>query len=196
MIICEPAPAYGKYNYSIPEYLEMEDAATEKHEYYRGEVFAMSGGTVSHSAIGGNIYHSLRGKLNGTPCKPFNSDMRIHIEKNTLFTYPDVSVICGNILTLNDDNQNVLNPTVIFEVLSPTTKRYDLVEKFRLYQDIASLNEYVIVDSERPDVRIWNNTTSNGWLLTVYQNIEESIELQSLNISMTLKEIYESIFDA
>lgn len=85
MIIDEPAVTYRKDKYSIPEYLEMENAATEKHEYYKGEFFAMSGGTISHSTIGGNVYHSLRKRLNGTSCKPFNSDTRIHIEKKHAF---------------------------------------------------------------------------------------------------------------
>ncbi len=115
-------------------------------------------------------------------------------KKNTLFTYPDVSVICGKIETLNDDNQNVLNPTVIFEVLSPSTKGYDLGEKFRLYQDIPTLKEYMVIDSDAVDVRIWSNTKNDSWQLAVYQNIEDAVELQSLNISLPLKEMYESVF--
>ena len=192
MIVEEPAIAYGNEKQSIREYLEMENAATEKHEYYKGEIFAMSGGTVAHSAIGGNIYHSLRKRLNGNPCQPFNSDTRIHIEKNTLFTYPDISVICGDILTLDDDQVNVLNPTVIFEVLSPSTKEYDLGQKFQLYKDIPTLREYIVVDPETANVKAWNND-SGLWQLTEYINLQQVALLQSLDISLPLSEIYEGI---
>lgn len=115
--IREPLPVYNRKKISAEEYLEMEEAATEKHEYYRGEVFAMSGSKVAHNIICGNVFAGLHTKLKGKECKPFNSDQRIHIEANTLFTYPDVSVVCGEVQTLNDDNWNVLNPTIIVEVL-------------------------------------------------------------------------------
>ncbi len=86
----EPAVAYSKNKYTIAEYLEMEEAATEKHEYYQGEIFAMSGTKVSLNIIAGNTFGSLMYKLKGKSCRPFNSDQRIHIEKNTLFTYPEM----------------------------------------------------------------------------------------------------------
>src|SRR5690606_19374434 len=121
----EPAIAYGKQPLSIEEYLEMENAAAEKHEYFRGEVFAMSGAKLAHNKVVGNLYFALRKKLQGKPCQPFGSDLRIHIEANTLFTYPDISIVCGEVKTLNDDEINVLNPATIIEVLSPTTKNYD-----------------------------------------------------------------------
>ncbi len=138
MEIKEPAVDYSKKKYTIEEYLEMESTATEKHEYYQGEIFAMSGPKVSHNIIAGNTFGSLMYKLKGKSCRPFNSDQRIHIEKNTLFTYPHISIICGDIITLNNDDWNILNPTVIIEVLSPSTKNYDRGEKFRLYRDIFS----------------------------------------------------------
>ena len=147
MEVKEPGVAYGKNKYTIAEYLEMEEAATEKHEYYLGEIFAMSGSKVPHNIITSNLNIYLGQKLRGKPCRPFNSDQRIHIEKNTLFTYPDISIICGDIITLNDDDWNVLNPTVIIEVLSPSTKNYDRGEKFKLYRDIVTLKEYILIDS-------------------------------------------------
>ena len=119
MEVREPAIAYGKQKISIAEYLEMENASPEKHEYYKGEVFAMSGAKVPHNIISRNLLVSLGQKLRGNPCQPFNSDQRIHVESNTLFTYPNISIICGDVITLNNDNYNVLNPSVIIEVLSP-----------------------------------------------------------------------------
>src|SRR5690348_5479563 len=93
MEVREPAVAYGKQKFSIAEYLEMEDASAEKNEYYKGEIFAMSGPKVPHNEISGNLYFAFRKKLQGKRCKPYNSDQRIHIESNTLFTYPDISIV-------------------------------------------------------------------------------------------------------
>ncbi|MBA4141366.1 MAG: Uma2 family endonuclease [Segetibacter sp.] len=188
----EPAVAYSKNKYTIAEYLEMEEAATEKHEYYQGEIFAMSGPKVSHNIIAGNTFGSLMYKLKGKACRPFNSDQRIHIEKNTLFTYPDISIICGDIITLNNDDWNILNPTVIIEVLSPSTKNYDRGEKFRLYRDIATLKEYILIDSTSINIEAFYINEHGNWELKEYKSIDETLNLQSVQVSLDLKEIYES----
>ena len=155
MEIKEPAVAYSKQKISIEEYLKMENTSTEKHEYYKGEVFAMSGAKVPHVIISDNILTILKQKLKGKSCKPFGSDLRIHIQSNTLFTYPDISIICGEIITLNDDDYNVLNPAVIIEVLSESTKNYDRGEKFKLYRDIPTLKEYILTDSESMHIEVF-----------------------------------------
>ena len=148
MEVKEPAIAYNQQKISIEAYLEMENAALEKHEYYQGEVFAMSGAKVPHIVITGNFFLDLGNKLKGKKCKPYNNDLRVHIPSNTLFTYPDISIVCGEVLTLNNDEYNVLNPTAIIKVLSKSTKNYDRGEKFKLYRDIKTLKEYILVDSE------------------------------------------------
>ena len=191
MEVEEPAVAYGKNKYTIAEYLEMEEAAIEKHEYYQGEIFAMSGPKVPHNIIAGNTFGSLMYKLRGKSCRPFNSDQRIHIEKNTLFTYPDISIICGDIITLNNDDWNVLNPAVIIEVLSPATKNYDRGEKFKLYRDIATLKEYILIDSESISIEAFYINEHGNWELKEYKSIDETLYLQAIQISLELKEIYE-----
>ncbi|MEO6455299.1 MAG: Uma2 family endonuclease [Ginsengibacter sp.] len=191
MEVKEPAIAYSKNKYTIAEYLQMEEVATEKHEYYQGEIFAMSGPKVSHNIIAGNIFGSLMQELRGKQCRPFNSDQRIHIEKNTLFTYPDISIICGEIITLNNDDWNVLNPTVIIEVLSPSTKNYDRGEKFKLCRDIATLKEYILIDSVSINVEAFYINTDGNWELKEYKNIDETLYMHSIQISLELKEIYE-----
>ena len=103
MEIKEPAIAYSQQKISIEAYLEMENVALEKHEYYKGEVFAMAGAKVPHNAITGNLSGILYNKLKGKKCKHYNSDQRIHIPVNTLFTYPDISIVCGEVVTLNDE---------------------------------------------------------------------------------------------
>lgn len=95
MEIREPLVAYGKRTFTITEYLEMENATVEKSEYYQGEIFAMSRAKLTHNIISRNILIQLGNRLKGKSCQPFNSDFRVHIEKNSLFTYPDLSVVCG-----------------------------------------------------------------------------------------------------
>jgi Uma2 family endonuclease len=191
MEVREPAVAYGKEKISIEDYLQMENTEVVKHEYYQGEIFAMSGAKVPHNKISGNIYATLHAKLKGKKCKPFNSDQRIHIPSNTLFTYPDISIICGEIITLNDDDYNVLNPTVIIEVLSNSTKNYDRGEKFKLYRDIKTLKEYILVDSESIHVEVFRLNENGHWELEEYNALPDSIAIKAIDESIITSEIYD-----
>ena len=187
----EAAIAYEKRKYSIAEYLEMENVATEKHEYYKGEIFAMSGGTFNHGIISGNIYALLWNKLKGKPCRPLNSDIRIYVEKNTLFTYPDVSIVCGDVLWHNDDKINVLNPLVIIEVLSPSTKSYDRGEKFTLYRDIPTLREYILVDSQSINIEAFHINDKGFWELREMKSLPSELYVTSIKEYLDLKDIYD-----
>jgi len=191
MEVREPAIAYSKQKISIEEYLEMENASPEKHEYYQGEVFAMSGAKVPHVIINDNILTALKQKLKGKPCKPFGNDMRIHIEANTLFTYPDISIVCGDIITLNNDEYNVLNPSVLIEVLSKGTKNYDRGDKFKLYREIPTLKEYVLIDSESLSVEIFRLNENKHWELEEYKTDAESFEIKTINTNLSFDEVYE-----
>ena len=191
MEVKEPAIAYSKQKISIEEYLEMENASPEKHEYFKGEVFAMSGAKVPHVIITGNLFAALKQKLKGKPCQPFGNDMRIHIETNTLFTYPDISIVCGDIITLNNDEYNVLNPSVLIEVLSKTTKNYDRGDKFKLYRDIPTLKEYVLVDSESMNVEIFRLNENHHWELEEYNSTAESFEIKTIDTALSFAEVYE-----
>jgi Uma2 family endonuclease len=193
MEINEPAVAYSKQKMSVQEYLELENAADEKHEYYKGEIFAMSGAKVSHVIISDNILTVLKQKLKGKSCKPFGSDLRIHIEANTLFTYPDISIVCGEIITLNNDDYNVLNPTVIIEVLSKSTKNYDRGEKFKLYRDIVTLKEYILVDSESMHIEIFRLNKNDHWELEEYNSPTDAVIIKAINETVFLSEIYDGV---
>lgn len=193
MEIREPIPTYKKDKMSIEDYLEMENAADEKHEYYKGEIFAMSGAKVSHNRITGNLLITLGIRLKGKGCYPFGSDARIHIPSNTLFTYPDISIICGEVITLNNDDFNVLNPTVIIEVLSQSTKNYDRGEKFKLYRDIETLKEYILVDSESIHVEVFRLNESGHWELEEYKTPADSVMIKVLDENVSLSEIYEGV---
>jgi Uma2 family endonuclease len=191
MEVKEPAPAYDKRKYSIEEYLEMEQLADEKHEYYQGEIFAMSGPKVQHNIIAGNIYGPLFNKLKGSKCRPFNSDQRIHIPINTLFTYPDITIICGEVITLNDDQWNILNPSVIIEILSPSTKNYNRGEKFRLYREIKSLKEYILVDSESLLAEAFRINERGHWELEELKGRQNTLLVKTVSVSVSFEDIYE-----
>jgi len=193
MEVKEPAIAYSQQKISIEAYLEMENAALEKHEYYQGEGFGMSGAKVPHNAISGNFFVALMNKLRGKKCKPYNSDQRIHIPSNTLFTYPDISIVCGEVITLNDDEYNVLNPTVIIEVLSKSTKNYDRGEKFKLYRDIPTLKEYILVDSQSIHIEAFRMNKNNHWELEEYNAIDTALEVKAINENILLNEIYDGV---
>jgi Uma2 family endonuclease len=193
MEVNEPAVAFSKQKMSIEEYLEMENASTEKHEYYKGEIFAMGGAKMPHNRISSNLLIALGSKLKGKKCQPYGSDARIHIESNTLFTYPDISIICGEIITLNNDDYNVLNPTVIIEVLSKSTANYDRGEKFKLYRDIAALKEYILVDPERTDIEIFRLNENGHWELEEYRSLADTVIIKSINETILLSDIYDGV---
>ena len=187
----EPAVAYGKYKFTIEEYLQMEEASAEKHEYYQGEIFAMSGAKVPHNIIAVNLIKLLGQKLKDKAWEPFNSDQRIYIPQNSLFTYPDISIICGEIVTLNNDDWNILNPVVIIEVLSKTTKNYDRGDKFKLYRDIATLKEYILIDSETINIKAFRINDGGYWELEEYKKTDNTILIKCIQVSIPVTEIYE-----
>jgi Uma2 family endonuclease len=173
------------------EYLALEDVATIKHEFYQGEIFAMSGGTFNHSLIKDNSFYALRSKLKGKSCHPMGSDMRIS-SPSGLMTYPDVSVFCGR-PELTDKQRTLLNPVVIIEVLSPTTRRYDQGEKFLLYRAITTFRDYLLIDSERIHVQHFHRLENNRWILPEYLELTELINIDSIGETLRLAEIYEGI---
>ncbi len=191
MTLHEPAVAYHKQKMTIEEYLAFEKEAEEKHEYYKGEVFAMSGAKITHNEIVQNTNHALLNYLKGKPCKPYNSDQRVYIEKNSLFTYPDISIFCDSIKTRNNDEWNAINPSVIIEVLSPGTKDYNRGLKFKLYRDIPTLKEYILIDSESINVDAFAINEKGLWELREYKTIAETLLIQTIEMELPLQAIYD-----
>lgn len=192
MEVREPAPAWQKEFYTIPEFLEIENAALEKHEYYKGEIFSMSGAGARHNIISVNILVSLGIALKGKSCRPYGSDMRIHIPGNSLFTYPDISIICGDVITLKEDENTATQPTIIIEILSPSTKNYDRGVKFMLYRDNPALKEYILVDSQSIHVEHFAINKEGLWQLKEYNKPQEEISIETLNVRLLLEDVYEA----
>jgi Uma2 family endonuclease len=191
MEVEEPSHAYQKKFYTIQEYLEMENKVLEKHEYYKGEIFAMSGASARHNIISVNIISALKISLKGKKCRPYGSDMRVNIPENSLFTYPDISIFCGEVITLREDENTAIQPTVIIEILSPSTRNYDRGEKFMLYRAIPSLKEYILVDSESIHVEHFAINKEGLWQLKEHNTSQEKIFIETLDLRLPLKEIYE-----
>ncbi len=179
--------------YTLAEYLEREQTATYKSEFYRGQIFAMSGGTPQHSAVGGNVFASLRGRLRGSPCRPYNSDLKIRIPANGLTTYPDVSVICGELQLDAQAPEAINNPRIIVEVLSKSTESYDRGKKFDLYRQLESLREYILVAQDEPHVERFVRQDDGSWVLTVFKGLASVLELPTLACALPLAEIYEDV---
>jgi len=175
------------------EYLDIERNAIDKHEYYKGEIFAMSGATITHNIISINCSSDLRLKLKGKNCRPYSSDLRIHVKKNSLYTYPDISIICGEIETTDENFDTATNPSVIIEILSKSTRNYDKGGKFTLYRQIESLQEYILIDSEKIMVEKFIRNTDKSWQLTEYENIENSFLIETIDVTMLLSEIYADV---
>lgn len=189
-IVNEAAPAYQKSFYTIAEYLKMEKASDVKHEYFRGEIFAMAGAGNRHNVLFKNMFGQLYMNLMGKPCQPYGSDMRIHIPENTLFTYPDISVICGDFIASPEDEETFILPAVLIEILSPSTKNYDRGEKFKLYRDIPSLKEYILVDSESVNIEVFRLNAGGHWELEEYKTLAENLTINAIAVSITIRDIY------
>ncbi len=174
------------------EYLGIERTATYRSEYFRGEMFAMAGGSPTHSRIKTNVLGELRNRLRGNPCAPYDSDLRIKCPTG-LYTYPDASVICSELEYDDEQKDTVLNPTLLIEVLSKSTEAYDRGKKFDHYRTILSLREYVLVSQEEPMIQQFLRNDDDTWTLTAVAHLNQSIRLRSLGIEVPMMEIYERV---
>lgn len=178
---------------SEAEYLAIERAAEFKSEFYDGEMFAMAGGTMMPSLVGTNLVGEFRNLLKGRSCVPFNADLRLKIEATGLFTYPDLSVICGTPLFAHDSDDTVTNPTLLAEVLSDSTESYDRGTKFDHYKKIPTLREYLIVRQKEPCVEQFIRQPSGVWLLRQATGLEATMAIPSLEVTVALSEVYANV---
>ena len=175
------------------EYLEIERVAVQKSEYYAGEVFLMAGATPNHNRIARNVLTELNSGLRGKSCEAFNSDQRLYIKKNGLYTYPDVMAVCGRIEYDSRDRDSLTNPVLIVEVLSPSTANYDRGGKFELYRDIPSFQEYVLVHQDKVHIEHHRRDEQRRWLLTEFKDVETNLLFETIGISIPLQRIYERV---
>jgi len=172
------------------EYLNLERSLESRNEYFDGELFAMSGGTPLHSQIAASLIQVIGRWLRGGRCVVYTSDLRLKIEATGLFTYPDLSVVCGPIQFAAGTDDTVVNPAVIVEVLSDSTEAYDRGKKFENYRQIPSLREYLLVSQKEPRIEQFVRQPSEQWLLREAAGLEATLALPSLEIQISLEEVF------
>ncbi len=175
------------------EYLRIERAALYRSEYFAGEMFAMAGGSPKHSRLKTNVLSELNVRLKQRPCAAYDSDLRICVKATGLYTYPDASVICGELECDDEHQDTVLNPTVVVEVLSKSTEAYDRGKKFDHYRRLESLQEYLLVSQDGPTLEHFRRNTDGTWTLTVVEGLDRSLDLPVLGITLPLAEVYDKV---
>ena len=182
--------ALPKKKLTPQEYLVIERAADFKSEFFDGEMFAMAGTSKEHSRITVNLTTQFGNALKGRFCEPFSSDLRVKVSANGLYTYPDLTIVCGPVDVEDEQADVLLNPTLIIEVLSPGTERYDRGKKFDLYRELDSLKEYVLVSQDQYRVEQFLRGNGSEWGYRVAFKEDDIVEFPSVGCSIPLKDIY------
>lgn len=164
-----------------------------KHEYYRGRIYAMTGAKEPHNLIASNIIASFHRQLRRKPCRVYPSDMRIKVIRTGLNTYPDVTIVCGPPQFTDAVHDTLINPTVIIEILSASTERYDRGLKFENYRTIDSLHDYVLIAQDHYHIEHYVRQANDQWLLTEAAELDEVIDFQSIECSLSLEDVYEKV---
>ena len=183
------------------EYLALEEKASAKHEYLDGVVYSwqghvpesMAGGSRAHNRIIGNIYVALRPQLRGGPCAIYMTDVRLHVRARNAYFYPDIAITCSAADQSKDpaDDAVFREPSLIIEVLSDSTERFDRGEKFETYKKIPTLSEYLLISSRGPMIELFRRQNSGEWTVSEYQ--KGIVQLQSVHIALDIAAVYEEL---
>ena len=179
--------------WSAQDYLAFERTSAEKHEYLDGEIYQMTGASARHNLIVGNIYASLHSQLRQRPCVVYPSDLRVKISQTELYTYPDISVACNTPQFEDTRQDTLLNPTVIVEVLSPSTENDDPGKKFQHYRTLDSLQEYLLASQDSPRLEHFLRQDNGQWLFSDVTEVDAQLELPSIGCSLLLRDVYEKV---
>jgi Uma2 family endonuclease len=175
------------------EYLARERKAQTKSEYFDGEIFAMSGASPAHVLIVTNVVRELSGQLRPRDCTVYSTDLRVKVSATGLYTYPDVVVVCGAPRFEDEQNDTLVNPKVIVEVLSKSTQDYDRGAKFEQYRTIESFTDYVLIGQDKPHVEHFLRQSDGRWLLTETNRLDDRIELETIAAHLALADVYEKV---
>ena len=175
------------------EYFDIEEAAEYKSEYYHGEMFAMSGAAFHHNVIAMNISGTLYSALRNSDCMVFGSDMKIELDKARHYAYPDISAVCGEIEFAPGRNDTIVNPVLIIEILSESTQEYDRGLKFKAYQNIVSLKEYLLIDQYSCSVEHFFKNETGKWLSEIFDTPADTLKLRSVDAELSLSAIYHRV---
>lgn len=178
---------------SPEEYLDAERKSAEKHQYFDGDVVAMSGASIPHNRIVGDIIGEIHSFLKSKDCEIFPSDLRVCVPEMNTYTYPDATIICGEPAVTDQKKDTVTNPTVIFEVLSKSTNDYDKGHKFLYYRQIPSLMEYILIDSLQQAAIIYRRKENGHWDVTVEDGDWGNITIESIDFTIAFNELYRNV---
>ncbi len=184
--------AVRKY-YSEEDFLILERMSKTKNEYYRGEIFSMSGASFQHNQIASALLGDIVPHLKGSACNIFGSDLRVYTQFKSFYTYPDAVIICGDPSFVDYEFDTIINPSVLFEILSLSTEEYDRTIKFEFYKNIPSLKQYVLIDSQKMLIEVFTKQADHSWLSVKKTNPEDEWALDSINYISKVKQVYEGV---
>lgn len=184
--------AQPKDTFSPDDYLAWEQTQDGRNEYIDGEVFAMSGASDAHGTTAGNLFAALHAHTRGTPCRPFIADMKVRIDSANSFFYPDILVTCDPRDRGPEASHVKQHPTLVVEVLSPSTEAYDRGNKFAAYRQLASLQEYVLIGPEERRIEVFRRDSSGHWVLYPF-DASETLELTSVDFRCPVAEVFEGV---
>jgi Uma2 family endonuclease len=176
--------------YTIEDYVRLEAHSNVKHEFLDGQIFAMGGGTLEHSRLAAAVIVQLSNQLAGRPCDVFTSDARVHASAGNMIAYPDVTVCCGGAQTGSADPLAMINPTVLIEITSPSSEKYDRGTKFRRYQLILTLREYVVISQRTPAVDVFRRLDDGSWSDAELAGGGERAVLRSIGCELDVDALY------
>jgi Uma2 family endonuclease len=182
----------ARKTFTESEYLELERNADFKSEYYNGEIFAMAGATLIHNKIVSNLIFLFNQFLKDKPCDVYPSDLRLQVEKSGLYTYPDITIVCGKTELLDNKFDTLKNPTILIEVLSDSTEKYDRGQKFSFYREIPSLKEYILVSSKTMKIEKFKRLEDGNYLY-IESNEHQPFPIDSIDMNLNLEDVYNKI---
>ena len=185
--------AVEKKHLTIEEYLALERKSEYKSEYYRGEMFAMTGASRKHGLIAMCVGGDIFSQLENSPCEVFQSDMRVKIEASGMYVYPDVVVACDNPQYEDDALDTLINPQVVIEILSDSTEKYDRGAKFEHYRRLSSLKQYVLITQDRPMVESYIRQEDDQWILWASSDMDAVLQLPAIGCQVPLQRIYRRV---
>lgn len=175
------------------EYLALERQTATKSEYWQGKTYTLAGASRRHKLVIFNLAVALGAQLKGRPCEAYSSDMRVKVSSAGLYTYPDITVVCGKAEFEDRDEDTLLNPTVLIEVLSPSTEAYDRGAKFEFYRTLASLTDYLLIAQDRPFIEHFARQSGNRWLLSAYEGLEAVVPIVAIGCELRLADAYDKV---
>jgi Uma2 family endonuclease len=182
-----------KHRYTVGQYLSFERGSDSKHEYFDGEIFAMVGASREHVLIVTQLVTMLNSQLADRPCEVYSNDMRLRVTPTGLYTYPDVMVVCGEPQFDDSTTDMLLNPNVIFEVLSDSTEQYDRKVKLQHYRTVPSLTDYVLVAQDAYRLTYHSRQSDGAWASREVEGAEATLILNSIGCKLELREIYRKV---